>query len=178
METSKMLFILDGESRTDLSEDIRTRITEIARAKRRGVEAIELRRSDTPPCTGCLHCLTKHPGACVSNRSFAAIAQQASECPMVVFLAPVVFGTYGSTMKNVIDRGGLIIKNHGSCRQIVIGYGEGATDEERSTFIDITTKHRGKANIVHPNCEENFEVYFTRSREDNRLICENLKEMM
>jgi multimeric flavodoxin WrbA len=173
MKTLNILFILDGDARTDLSEDMRTKIAEIARAKQHGVGAIELRRNETPPCTGCLRCLTHHPGEC-SSRSFAGIIEQALDCRVVIFLTPVLFGTFSSTMKNVIDRGGLIIKNHKSCRQIVIGYQEDATDEERSTFIDITAKHRGKADIVHPNLVESVEVYFTKSREDNERICQSL----
>ena len=86
----------------------------------------------------------------------------------------MLFGTFSSTMKNVIDRGGLIIRNHGTCRQIIIGYGEDATDEERRTFIDITAKHRGKAEAVHPHLVEHVEVYFTRSREDTEDICESM----
>jgi multimeric flavodoxin WrbA len=174
MKTLNILFILDGDARTDLSEDVRTRITEIARAQQRRVEGIELRRSDSPPCTGCFRCLTHHPGVCIFNESFASIIQQVPEYSVIIFLTPVLFGTFSSMMKNVIDRGGLIIKNHKSCRQIIIGYGEDATDEERSTFIDITVKHRGKAEIVHPNLVESVDVYFTRSREDNRSICKGL----
>ena len=173
MKTSNIFFILDGDSRTELSEDIRERIAAIARAKQRGVGAIELRRDEVPPCTGCFHCFTRHPGEC-SNRSVANIIQQVPDCPVVIFLTPALFGTFSSAIKNVIDRGGLIIRNQSSCRQIIVGYGEDATDEERSTFIDMTAKHRGKADIVHPNLKENVEVYFTRSREDNGSICESL----
>jgi len=89
-------------------------------------------------------------------------------------MAPVRFGTFSSTMKNVIDRGGLIITDHQRCLQIVIGYAEDATDEERSTFIDLIAKHRGKADVVHPKVKETIEVYFTRCREDNHDICERL----
>ncbi len=174
MGTLNILFILDGDSKTDLSEDVRTRIGEIADAKGHSVRAIELKRNDVPPCTGCLSCLTKHPGACVHQGAFTGIIRQAADCPVIIFLTPVLFGTFSSTVKNVIDRGGLIIGNHASCRQIIIGYGEDVTDEERSTFVDIIGRHRGKADIVHPNLEEHFEVYFTRSREDNVRIGENL----
>jgi multimeric flavodoxin WrbA len=178
MKSPKVLFILDGDSKTDLSEDLRARVTEMARAKRHAVKAIELRRSDSPPCTSCLRCLTKHPGACVHHASFAVIIEQASDCPVIIFLTPALFGTFSSTIKNVIDRGGLIIKNHKSCRQIIIGYGKDATDEERSTFIDMTVKHKGKADIVHPTVQESIEVYFTRSREDNGSICESLANVV
>ena len=174
MKTHDILFILDGDSRTDLSEDVRKRITEAAGVRQRQVGTIELHRGDVPPCTGCFHCMTKHPGKCVFDRALARIVQQAADCPAVVFLAPVVFGTFSSTMKNVIDRGGLIIRNARTCRQIIIGYGKDATDEERSTFIDITAKHRGKAEAVHPHLVEHVEVSFARSREDAEDMCKSL----
>jgi multimeric flavodoxin WrbA len=168
------MFILDSDRRTSLSDDLKGRIEEMARAKGRRVAMVELRRADTPPCTGCWHCLTKHPGECVYGRSFSGITCLARGCPVVVFMAPVRFGTFSSTMKNVIDRGGLIITDHRRCLQIVIGYAEDATDEERSTFIDLIAKHRGKADVVHPMVGETIEVYFTRCREDNHDICERL----
>jgi multimeric flavodoxin WrbA len=174
MKIPDILLILDGDSRTDLSADVQERITEAAGARQRRVGTVELHRRDVPPCTGCFLCMTRHPGKCVFDRALARIFTHAVDHPAVVFLSPVLFGTFSSTMKNVIDRGGLIIGNHRACRQIIIGYGEDATDEERSTFIDITAKHRGKAEAVHPHLVEHVEVYFTRSREDTADICESL----
>jgi multimeric flavodoxin WrbA len=173
METPDIMFILDSDRRTSLSDDLTRRIEEMARAKGRRVAAVELRRADTPPCTGCWHCMTKHPGRCTYDRSFRGIASLARGCPVVVFMAPVRFGTFSSTMKNIIDRGGLITDNQ-RCLQVVIGYAQEATDEERSTFIDLIAKHRGKADVVHPQVGEAFEVHFTRRPEDNHDICERL----
>ena len=170
----KTLFILDADSRSALSESLRTRVTEIARAKRHDVGVIELGRSDSPPCTGCFRCLMRPAEACVSRGFFARIIQQAPEYQVIIFLTPVIFGTYSSTIKNVVDRGGLVITHHARCRQIIIGYAENATEEERSTFIDVTMRHRGKADIVHPNLVEDVRVYFTRSPADNESVCESL----
>jgi multimeric flavodoxin WrbA len=172
MKTPQIFFILDGDSRSDLSEQVQKRITEAAGA--RWVGSIELRRGDVPPCTGCFHCMTKHPGKCVFDRALARIAQHAADCSVVIFLTPVHFGTFSSTMKNVIDRGGLIIRNHRTCRQVIVGYGADATAEERSTFIDITERHRGKAEVVHPHLVEHVEVYFTGSPKDTESLCECL----
>jgi multimeric flavodoxin WrbA len=172
MKTPEILFILDGDSRTELSEGIRERITEAVGSQTVG--SIELRRGDVPPCTGCFHCMTRHPGKCVFDRVLSRIAPHAADYSVVIFLAPVHFGTFSSTMKNVMDRGGLIIRNHRTCRQVIIGYAEDATDEERSTFIDITAKHRGKAEAVHPHLVEHIEVYFAGSLKDTELLCEGL----
>lgn len=172
-----ILLLFDGDSKTDLSEYIHAGIGALAREKGHTFIAIELKRNDVPPCLGCFSCFTKHPGVCVHNESFAGIIEQAPHCPFIIFLTPVLFGAFSSAMKNALDRGGLIIKNHKSCRQIIIGYGEDANDEERSTFVDTTARHRGKADIVHPIFGESFEVFFTGSREESDRICETLGRM-
>ena len=48
-------------------------------------------------------------------------------------------------------------------------------DEERSTFIDLTAKHRGSADVVHPGMEAKVDVYVTQSLEENAAICKRLK---
>ena len=170
----KTLFILDADSRSALSENLRERVTEIARAKQHDVGVIELGGGDAPPCTGCLHCLVQPAESCISRGFFARLIREAPEYQVIIFLAPVVFGTYSSTIKNVVDRGGLVITHHARCRQVIIGYADDATDEERSIFIDITAKHRGKADVVHPRLVEDVQAYFTRSPEDTESVCESL----
>jgi multimeric flavodoxin WrbA len=167
------LFV-DGDTKTALSEYTREQISQTVRAAGRGVKTIELFRDDLPPCTGCLRCITKHPGRCVHQEAFAEITRQCRGAEVILYLTHPVFGTFPSALKNVIDRGGLIITNHNSCRQFIVGCGNDATDEERDTFIDITARHRGKADIVHPGLSECFEAHFTRSENDTRRICEHL----
>jgi multimeric flavodoxin WrbA len=182
MDTINMLLISDAESTTELSEDLQGRIVGIARAKDYNLETVALHKNDVAPCTGCLTCVMKHPGECVYNASFTPslldIIRQAPACQSVVFLTPVRYGTFSSTMKHIIERGGFVIQYRKGCRQIIIGFGEDATDEERGTFIDITAKHRGKADVVHPDLTEECAVYFTRSRQDSKEICEGLEGIL
>jgi len=177
-----MLLISDAESTTELSGDLQARIVGIGRAKDYNLETVALHKNDVPPCTGCLTCVMKHPGKCVYNAAFTPsllyIIQQARACQSVVFLTPVYYGTFSSTMKHIIERGGFVIQYRKSCRQIIIGYDEDATDEERGTFIDITAKHRGKADVVHPDFAEECAVYFTRSPQDSEKICEALESVL
>jgi hypothetical protein len=182
MDTANMLLISDAESTTELSEDLQARVVTIARAKHYKVETIALHTHDVPPCTGCLTCVMKHPGRCVYNASFTPalrdIIHRAPDCQAVVFLTPVRYGTFSSTMKNIVEKGGFVVQYGNGCRQIIIGFGEDATDEERGTFIDITAKHRGRADVVHPNLKEECSVYFTGSRQDSEGICESLKDIV
>jgi len=161
-----VLILLDADAQSDLSASLVRRIEEMVRTKQHAMGTVELSRKDIPPCTGCLRCLTAHPGSCAYKACFDGIAEQASSCPVIIFLTSAPFGTFSSAVKNVIDRGALVIRNRGRCRQVIIGYGEDATDEERATFIDVTVKHRGGADIVHPGVNETFEVYFARSQKD------------
>jgi multimeric flavodoxin WrbA len=120
----------------------------------------------------------QHPGKCVYDASFTPalrrIVHRAPDCHTVVFLTPVRYGTFSSTMKDIVEKGGFVIHYRKDCKQIIIGFGEDATDEERGTFVDITAKHRGKADVVHPNLKEECAVYVTRSRHDSEGICETL----
>ncbi len=167
-----MLLICDGDSKSELSEELRSGIAAIARGRGLEYDEVELRRPDVPPCTGCLHCLTRHPGVCISNTSLLGLMEKTMDRRFIVFLTPGLFGTFSSTIKNVVDRGGLLIRNHLECVQFFVGYGKDATDEEAHTFTDIAVKHLiGEANIVHPKIKDHLEVFFTRTQADNDRIC-------
>jgi len=147
------ILILDKDAKTGLSEDLKERILRILEEKAHKVEVVELGRNDVTPCLGCLLCLTKHVGIY-----------------MTIFLTPVIFGHFGSTVKCAIDRGC-------GCQnlQVMVGYGDDVDDEEKSTFIDLTRKHRGAMDIVHPGFDKQVDVYLTTSSEDSGAICDAFK---
>ena len=99
------------------------------------------------------------------------------DCDLVIYLAPVVFGTCNSTLKNAVDRGELLFSNPRRA-QLVIGYADDMDDEERSTFIDLVGKHRGENDIVHPEKKETVSVFATRSIQDNDWILRRLGETL
>ena len=165
------ILILDKDAKTGLSEDFKVRILEILKEKGHRVEVVELGRKDVTPCFGCLFCLTKHVGTCVTRDGIAEIRNHANRYDMTIFLTPVVFGHFGSTVKCAIDRGC-------GCQnlQVMVGYGDDIDDEEKSTFIDLTHKHRGKRDIVHPGFDKQVDVYLTTSSEESRSICEAFRK--
>jgi multimeric flavodoxin WrbA len=165
-----MSILLDAAARTPLADDLVRRISALARDNGIECSVIELSGDEVPPCTGCLLCLTKHPGRCVYARPIAAIAERAAGSTIMVFLTPVLFGNFSSTIKNVIDRGGLVVPNADTCLQIILGYAEDASEEERLTFIDLTAKHRGRADIVHPTMRGRVEVFFSGSIDESQVL--------
>jgi multimeric flavodoxin WrbA len=165
------LFILDKDTKTELSEDLRTKVYKIVDIKGYQIETVELGKNEVSPCLGldCLHCVTKLPGECVSKDRVYPIKKNIRKYDLTVFLTTVIFGHFSSCIKNAVDRGA------GSHNwQVIIGYGNNIDDEEKSTFIDLTARHRGSKDIVHPGMDRQVDVLVTRSAEDNTTICEAL----
>jgi multimeric flavodoxin WrbA len=165
------LLILDKDSKTELSEDLKAKICRILKEKGHRIETVELGKNEVAPCLGldCFQCVTKHPGECVSKDAVYPIKKNIRKYDLALFLTPVLFGHFSSPVKNAIDRGA---GSHN--RQVIIGYGNNIDDEEKSTFIDLTAKHRGNADIVHPGMDRQVDVFVTRSVEENTTICEAL----
>jgi len=165
------ILIADKDSKTALSEALESAVTSILEARGIEIEVVELAAGDAAPCFGCLFCLTKHPGECVSKDLVNDLKKRAQQYTITIFMTPVVFGHFGSTIKNAIDRIG------GSHElQVVIGYGAGMDDEERNTFLDLTAKHRGAADVVHPGMDRQVDVHVTCGLQDNERICEAFKQ--
>jgi multimeric flavodoxin WrbA len=161
------LVITDKDSKTGLSEALEADVTSVLGQCGAEIEMVELSAGDAAPCFGCLLCLTKHPGECVSKDLVNDLKKRAQQYTMTIFLTPVVFGHFSSTIKNAVDRIG------GSHElQVIIGYGQDIDDEEGDTFIDLTARHRGAADVVHPGMDRQVDAYVTRSFQDNERVCE------
>jgi multimeric flavodoxin WrbA len=165
------LFIADKDSKNALSEALVSTVTSILGLRRVETELVELAASDAAPCFGCLLCLTKHPGECVSKDLVNDLKKRIQSYTITVFLSPVIFGHFSSTIKNAIDRVG------GSHKlQVIIGYGSDIAEEERNTFIDLTQKHRGGADLVHPGMDERVDVLVACSLEDVERVQKAFEE--
>ncbi len=165
------LLILDEDSKTELSEDLKSKIYRTIDAKGYQIETVGLGKNEVSPCLGldCFHCVTKHPMECISKDAVYPIKKNIRKYDLAVFLTPVLFGHFASCIKNAVDRGA---GSHN--REVIIGCGKDIDDEEKSTFIDLTAKHRGRKDVVHPGMDNRVDVYVTRSIEDNASICESL----
>jgi hypothetical protein len=166
----KAVVFSDGDARTELSEDLRAGIVRVLSEAGSQVEAIELEKDGVAPCLGCFLCVTERRGVCVHKDAVAEVKKDAPQLGLTVYLTPVVFGHFSSTVKNALDRG------TGSREwQVVVGYGSDLDEEERSTFVDLTAEHRGSADIVHPGMDVKVDVYVTQSLEENATICERVR---
>jgi len=169
---SNILLISDKDAKTEFSEDLQSKIPSILEENGYRVEVYELEKDEVFQCLGCFLCLTKHPNECVDKDKVNEIRQKVKQYSATFYLTPVLFGHYSSTMASAINRG---TGSHNW--QVVIGYGEDIDEEERSTFIDLTAKHRGKADIVHPDMDKRVDLFLTSSNEENKKICDIIKEL-
>jgi hypothetical protein len=166
----KALLILDKDCKTTLSEDLRAGVVRTLEEAGYRVEARELEKKDASPCLGCLRCFTKHPGECVTKDAVNEIRKTVKQYSATFYLTPVLFGHFSSTIANAMNKG------TGSHHwQVVLGFGQDIDEEERSTFIDLTARHRGKVDIVHPGMDTRVDVFVSRSVEDNASICGALR---
>jgi multimeric flavodoxin WrbA len=99
------LLILDKDSKTDLSEDLRIKLVNIIKEMGNKVDVFELGKNDVFQCLGCLLCLTKHPGECVHKDVVQKIRQQVKKYSVTFYLTPILFGHYSSTIAAAINKG-------------------------------------------------------------------------
>ena len=161
--------IIDRDSQNSLSGDLKDSIVTVFRENGHRVDVFEIGKSEVSQCIGCLLCLTKHPGECVNKDIVNDIRKNAKKYSATFFLTPILFGHYSSTIASAINKG---TGSHNW--QVIIGFSEDIDDEEKSTFIDLTAKHRGKADIVHPGMDRRVDVFVSQSIEDNTKIIDTI----
>jgi multimeric flavodoxin WrbA len=68
-----------------------------------GIEHVLLREKKIHSCNGDFFCWTKHPGKCMYDDDNRDIARSLIHSDVVVYLTPVTFGGYSSTLKRFVD---------------------------------------------------------------------------
>ncbi|HVO38483.1 MAG TPA: NAD(P)H-dependent oxidoreductase [Spirochaetia bacterium] len=173
----KIACISDKGGRSALSEDLWRKLRVLAEARGHALQRIELDRDEVSSCTGCFLCWKTASRECVSRDPIGNLTRAKLDADLAVWLAPVVFGTASSAVKNAMDRGDLLWLNPKRAA-VVIGYSEDMDNEERSTFLDLIRLHRGAKDVVHPENKEDVSVFATRSARDNDFICRRLGDML
>ncbi len=74
------------------------------RERNHEVRTVNLSEKMILPCTGCFKCWVKTPGRCIIKDHANEISEMFINSDLMVFLSPVVFGTYSSQMKKSLDR--------------------------------------------------------------------------
>ena len=169
----KILLISDKEYPTKTYQGLRDQIGMFFSTREFEIEMIEVGSENLTFCMGCFGCWIKKPGECVINDMMSQINRSAMNSDVVIYLSPIIFGQFSANIKNTIDRS---IPNilpffetgpNGSTthppryetypRQVIIGYGDMVSDEDKQLFIDVIKKHlRNIEVLIYQESDENI----------------------
>ncbi len=68
------------------------------------VEEIILKEKDIADCLGCFKCWVKTPGVCIIDDYGREAAAELIDSDILVYLTPIVFGSYSYQLKKALDR--------------------------------------------------------------------------
>ncbi len=98
------VLILDGTEKEDLQGELTVRLLREELDKINCEITYELlREKKIAPCKGNFYCWLKTPGVCIIPDDSRAIAKKMIESDLTVFLTPVKYGGFSSTLKNTVD---------------------------------------------------------------------------
>lgn len=160
----KALLISDREYQTKTYQELNDLTGKFFKQKGYEIEMIELERENLTFCLGCFGCWIQKPGECIINDGMSQINRRVMNSDVVIYLSPIIFGQFSPNIKNVIDRG---LPNmlpffekrpDGSTMhpprydtypsQIIIGYGDEISKEDKQLFSDVTKKHRRSLEVL------------------------------
>jgi multimeric flavodoxin WrbA len=173
----KILCLQDADKQNSLSKDFLARLGQTVRAAGHALEVVGLARGELAYCMGCLRCWYSESGKCVSRDKLWRLEDRLAEFDLLLFLTPILFGSFSAELKTPIEKGfGSKLSLGRLCPQLIVGYSEDLDEEEVSCFLDITRKHRGQADVVHPELSgQSIEAMATCSREDTTALLRRIE---
>ena len=97
--------ILNGEEKDGLSlKHISKSIKEELRTNDFEVNELLLKEKEIADCIGCFKCWVKTPGVCIIDDYGREVAAQVINSDLLVFLTPLIFGSYSYQLKKALDR--------------------------------------------------------------------------
>ena len=96
--------ILDGSTtEKELPQGIRDVLFSLLAAPHHQIEIFTLRESRIGACADDFFCWVRSPGQCVMEDDNRQIASSIAAADLVIYLTPITFGGYSSTLKRAID---------------------------------------------------------------------------
>jgi multimeric flavodoxin WrbA len=97
--------ILNGTDYGDLFlPNVAGIVETVLRGNGHAVQSFALKDMQIAYCQGCFGCWVKSPGLCVIDDSGRDIASAVVNCDVTIWLSPIRFGCFNSTLKKAIDR--------------------------------------------------------------------------
>lgn len=157
----------------DRKQDIGARIHEYIKSKGLEVEYISTSGLNIKPCYSCGGCSTKTYGKCILKDDMDAILRKVIHADKVIFVTPVLWGSYSTDTKKVFDRMAIIGDTHYYYRKgqivkgsrsnmkqlIAVGVKDNCMEEEKDTFHKLVYENThimniaGKSFVVGQQCD-------------------------
>ena len=167
------LLISDKEYSGKGYQKLKEEIVGFLETKGYNTKSMEIGSDTLTFCKGCFGCWIKKPGECVINDAMSQINHCYMNSDLVLYLSPIIFGQFSANIKNTLDRSipnvlpFFEVKADGTTahpqrytnypRRIIIGFGDGISEEDEQLFLDITSKHLKTIEIlVHHEASESF----------------------
>jgi len=175
----KIFCLRDAVGKSGLSSDLLEKLRGAVQKHGHSLDVMDLAGGDISYCIGCLRCWSVDSTECVTKDRMTEIEDRLQGCGLLLFVTPVLFGTFSSTIKTAVDKGlGSKLYADMHYPRLFIGCGEDISDEEKRCFIDIIEKHMGEADIVHPELSDMpVDAMVTRSLQDNVVLCAEITQM-
>ena len=131
-------------------------------------------------CIGCFGCWLKTPGTCIIRDKFQHMGKTISKVDELFLISKSSFGSYSSSVKNVLDRSIAYVMPFFEIRkgemhhaeryykELVISacfYGEDITDTEKETSRNLV-----QANAVNLNGTIGFVRFFEKAEEMKEVL--------
>jgi multimeric flavodoxin WrbA len=155
--------ILNGGPATErgaASRKLSKALEEELRSRGCAVAPFELDDMIIKACRGCFACWLKHPGTCAVRDDEEKYLRALIESDVSVWITPVTFGGYSSTLKKALDRSipillPFFIKTHGEIhhpqrykkRRKLLAVGTLPTDDAEAEKIFRDLVHRNALNM-------------------------------
>ena len=157
--------ILNGEEMNGLSlKHISESIKEELRTNDFEVDEILLKEKEIADCLGCFKCWVKTPGVCIIDDYGREVSAKVINSELIVFLTPVIFGSYSYQLKKALDRliplispyfekinGEIHHKKRYSKYPSILGIGVIKEEDQRQSKIFKALVERNSINFHSPN---------------------------
>ncbi len=169
------VLILNGSpsnGRGSTSRAVADKAESRARAKGLAVSRFDLAGLDIKPCLGCFACWVKHPGTCAIKDDEEPILRAWAASDILIWITPIAFGGYGSTLKRALDRSisfalPLFLKVQGEVHHP-------QRYEKRRSFLAFGTLPSGEeeSERIFHNLVRRNGINLHSVRTESRVLCE------
>ena len=95
------IVILDGFNEISIMEDVLKNTFENTK---HNYHYFKIKDFDILPCSSCGSCNEASPGKCVLKDDHEIIIEKVALCDSLIFLTPIKYGGYSSTLKKILDK--------------------------------------------------------------------------